>query len=98
MKQHEREYFVSRIRSGIVPISNKFQTVYVHAPNMLQSLEANRFAMEAYEEAEYEGVMDSDEMTVWMIEHGLWSHTEDEQMKGIEEDIKNLREKIYLFS
>jgi hypothetical protein len=96
MKQHEREYFVSRIRSGIVPISNESHTVYVHAPNMLHSLEANRFAMKTYEKAEYEEVMDMDEMNEWMIEHELWSHEEDEQMKGIEKDIKTLREKIYL--
>ena len=96
MKQHEREYFVSRIRSGIVPVSNKSHTVYVHAPNMLHSLEANRFAMKTYEKAEYEEVMNTDEMNEWMIEHELWSHEEDEQLKGIEKDIKTLREKIYL--
>ena len=96
MKQHEREYFVSRIRSGIMPISNKSHTVYVYAPNMLHSLEASRFSMQAYEDAEYEGVMDQDEMHEWMVEHDLWSNEEDEQLKGIEKDVKNLREKIYL--
>jgi hypothetical protein len=52
--------------------------------------------MKAYEEAEYEEVMNTDEMNEWMIEHELWSHEEDEQLKGIEKDIKKLRENIYL--
>ena len=57
MKQHEREFFVARIRSGIVPVANNHATVYVHAPTMIQSLEAGRLAMSAYDKALHEGMM-----------------------------------------
>jgi len=96
MKQHEREFFVARIRSGITPISNSSHTVYVHTPNMLQNLEANRLAIKAYNQAEDEGLMCEEEMNEWMIDHGLWSEEEEEAMKGIEEDIKTLRKEIYI--
>ena len=88
MKQHEREFFVARIRSGITPISNSSHTVYVHTANMLQNLEANRLSISAYNKAEDEGLMCEEEMNEWMIDHGLWSEEEEEAMKGIEEDIK----------
>ena len=96
MKQHEREFFVARIRSGITPISNSSETVYVHTPNMLQNLEANRLSINAYNKAEDEGIMSEEEMEEWMINHDLWSYEEEESMKGIEEDIKRLRKEIYL--
>jgi hypothetical protein len=52
--------------------------------------------MKSYEDAEYEGVMEADEMNAWMIDHGLWSHEEDKQLEGIQKDVKTLREKIYI--
>ena len=95
MKQHEREFFVARIRSGIVPVSNNHATVYVHAPTMIQSLEAGRLAMSAYDKALYEGMMTQDQMEEWMIDHGLWSYEEEQRMEGIQDDIKRLRKEIY---
>ena len=90
-----REFFVSRIKSGVVHIQRQGITIYVNSPTILENLESNYFAIEAYEDAEFEGVMSQEEMLEWMINNGLWSEEDEERMSGLKKDIEKLTVEIY---
>jgi hypothetical protein len=95
MKQHMREFFVARIRTGVVVIRRDERVAIIHSPTLMQNLEANQFAIDAYEEAEYSGIMSKEEMLEWMIEKGLWTDKDDERVKGLEKDLEKLKIAIY---
>jgi hypothetical protein len=95
MKQHIREFFVSRVRAGVVIVRRDERTAIIHSPTLMQSLEANQFAMDAYEEADYSGIMSKEEMLEWMIEQGLWTSADDERLTGLEKDLEKLKIAIY---
>ena len=90
-----REFFVSRIKSGVVHIQRQGITIYVNSPTILENLESNYFAIEAYEDAEFEGVMSQEEMLEWMINNGLWEEEDEERMVGLKKDIEKLTVEIY---
>jgi hypothetical protein len=95
MKQHMREFFVSRLRTGLVFIRRDDRVAIVHSPTLLQSLVANQFAADAYEEAEFSGVMSKDEMLEWMIEKEMWGEEDEERIEGLTKDLEKLRIAIY---
>ncbi len=95
MKQHRREYLISRIRSGINVIRKRGLTLFVYAPTFKQSLESNLIFQDAYQKADDEGLMDQEEMLHWMIDQGLWKEEDDKQIEGIKKDIETLRVKMF---
>ena len=89
MKQHMREYLISRVRSGILIISERGVNVVIHSPTIRQNLEANQYFLELYEEAEFEGVMDQEQMLEWMIEKGLWTEEDQDRENGLKKDLED---------
>jgi hypothetical protein len=95
MKQHEREYFISRIRSGIFIINQKGLKLKVCSPKLESELELSEEYRKAYDEAFDEGVMSESEMLSWMGDKGLWTEEDESKVKGLEDDLERLKIEIY---
>ena len=95
MKQHEREFFISCIRSGKFPIKTDNIKLYIIPPTFDQVMESCEIYNEVYEKAFSEEMMCEDDMDNWMREHGIWSEEDDAKVKGLREDIDRLKTEIY---
>lgn len=95
MKQHEREYFVSRIRSGIYFVKDFAANLKIYQPTIEQELELNQLYIEAYERAINEDFMTEEEMLNWMREKDLWTEQDDEKIDGLKKDIERLKVEIF---
>ena len=91
MKQHEREYFVSRIRSGIYYINHNNIKVKVLTPTIEDELLANDLFNETYQLSLDDDLMTEEEMLDWMESKGFWTEKDDEKIKGLEKDLERLR-------
>jgi hypothetical protein len=95
MKQHEREYFISVLRSGIVTIRHRGFDLKVNTLTIEQSCEACQVYAEAYDMAYMDEVMDEGEMLDWMESKGLWTEEDEEREEGLEKDMEKLKTEIY---
>jgi hypothetical protein len=95
MKQHEREYFISRIRSGKYRIKISGITLEILTPTSHDEFLINEVASETYYEASQEGIKTEEEMHRWMVEKGLWTVEDDEKIEGLEKDIERLKVEIF---
>ena len=91
MKQHEREFFINRIRSGTV----RLRDYRILPPTLEDKLDASEAYIKAYNDAIAEEMMTEDEVEVWMAEHGLWTEEDHKQLETAEKDIKTLKKEIY---
>jgi hypothetical protein len=95
MKQHEREYFVSRIRSGFCMMRERGLNLKILTPTVEQSYESAEVFNDAFNKSYAEEIMDEEDMHLWMREHGLWSDDDDSRVKGLEKDLERLKLEIY---
>ena len=95
MNQHEREYFICRIRSGNVIIRKGDLKLVLTPPTLEQNLESCAIYDDAYHEAEAEGVMTESEIEEWMVEQGLWSYEDEEKIEILKKDLERLKVEIY---
>lgn len=95
MKQHEREYFISRIRSGIYIIRQQSLTLKIYQPTVEQDLELNQIYLDAYEQALDDDFLTEEQMDLWMREKGLWSDEDDNKLDGLKNDIERLKLEIF---
>lgn len=95
MKQHEREYFISCVRSGIFFLRYRGLTLKVHSPTIEQDIEACRVYNDAYDEAYLDEAMDEGEMFEWMEHKGLWTEEDESRVEGLEKDIEKCKVEIY---
>jgi len=95
MKQHEREYFVSRIRSGKYRIKFGNKALTIKSPTLEDEYFINEAFYECYDKCLLDGVKTQDQTLEWMIKNGMWSEEKDEQIEGIKKDADKLRIKIY---
>jgi hypothetical protein len=95
MKQHEREYFISRIRSGTLTLKKYDITLKVLTPTVEQDYEACEVFSQSYDESYIGGIMNEEEMLDWMVEQGLWTENDDKKVKGLKDDIERLKVEIF---
>ena len=95
MKQHEREYFTSRIRSGVYRL--KFDDVYlkIRPLSLEQDLELQEKCLRYYRKAQDDGFLTNEELLEKLKERDLWSDEEDDKIKGLEKDIDRLKVELY---
>ena len=95
MKQHEREYFISRVRSGFYIVKYNESRLKILTPTIEDDFEINQAFMDSYESSVERGLKTEDEMLEWMIERGLWEDKDEERIKGLEKDIEKLKLEIF---
>ena len=96
MQSHEREYFVSRIRSGINIIKNGDMTLKILPLTIEDTYIINTTYMEAFAQAKADGFLTHEEMLEESKKRGLWTDKDEEKEKGLQKDIDRL--KVELFS
>lgn len=95
MKQHEREFFISRIRSGKTNIIINNDKITIIPPTLDLLQESCEIFNEIYEKSYNDGIMTEEDNENWMIEAELWNKEEDEKIKGYNKDIERLKIEIY---
>jgi hypothetical protein len=95
MSSYEREYFVSRIRSGIYFIDLGVVRIKVLTPTVEDEFLSNEAFRETYEQSLSDDIFTEDQMAEWMLERGLWSEEQDEKIAGIKKDIDTLKVGIF---
>ena len=95
MKQHEREYFVSRIRTGLYFIKDEELTLKILTPTIQEEFELNDIYQNAYEQARIDNFMTEDEMLEWMKEKNIWTQEDEDKIEGLKKDIEKLKVEIF---
>ena len=95
MKQHEREYFISRIRSGFYLVKFNHSAIKILTPTLDDEFSIHQAYMDSFNESLGKGLKTEDQMVEWMKERGLWSQEDEEKIKGLEKDIERLKLEIY---
>jgi hypothetical protein len=95
MKQHEREFFISTIRSGNIIVRKDTITIVIRPLTIDQSVESCYIYNEAYNQAYIDGMMNENEMEEWMMENGLWSHDDSATIEVLKKDLEKLKIEIY---
>ena len=95
MQQYEREYFVSRIRSGIYIVDYNGIKLKILPHTIEDEFEANQVYMDTFNCAVEDEIKTFDEMHEWAKDKGLWTEEDDEREKGFEKDLDKLRIEIF---
>ena len=95
MQYHEREFFISLIRTGKVFIEYKDIELEIIPPTTEQVFRSCQVYNKVFLEAYNDSVMTEDENLEWMTSKGLWSKEKDEKVEGYKKDIDKLRLEIY---
>jgi hypothetical protein len=95
MKQHEREYFVSRLRSGVYCINHDNISLKVVTPTLEDEFQVNEAHRIAYQQALDDDLMTEEEMLDWMRYRELWTEADEEKLKGLEKDLERLKVEIF---
>ena len=89
MLQHEREYFVSRLRSGTYYIDYDNIKLKILSPNIEDEFFINEAYRQAYEEAYSQEVMTHEDMLSWMFDKGLWTEEDENKIKDLAKNIRS---------
>jgi hypothetical protein len=95
MNSYEREYFVSRIRSGVYYVKLEGILVKILTPTIEDEFLSNEVFKESYEQAQMDSIFTEEEMWEWMKERDLWSEEKDEKVEGIQKDLDKLKVGIF---
>tara|TARA_A100001515_G_scaffold144720_2_gene149712 strand:+ start:977 stop:2032 length:1056 start_codon:yes stop_codon:yes gene_type:complete len=95
MKQHEREYFTSRIRSGIYRITFDDVLLKIRPLTLEQDLELQEKTLGFYRKAQNDGFLTEEELLNEMRERGLWSKEDDDKIEGLQKDIDRLKVELF---
>lgn len=95
MKNHEREYFISRVRSGIYHIEQDRMALTIVSPTIEDDYAINLAYMKSYERALEEELMTEEEMLDWMRSKQLWTEDDDTKTTAIEKDLERLKVEIF---
>ena len=83
MELYKREFLISRIIAGYVPITLDNKRFLVHHPNTDITLEANELYIKAYEQAIEEELLDDADILTLLIATGLWSDDKENELEKI---------------
>ena len=92
MKQHEREFFIYKVRSGKVFLDNDIE---IRPPTVEQYFKSCVKHNESYEDSFNDEVMTEEEMLEWMTEHNMWSEDKEARIEGLKKDLERLKVEIF---
>lgn len=95
MNSYEREYFVSRVRSGVYYIKLDGIKIKVLTPTIEDEFFANQTFMDVLDESRAADIFTEEEMWDWMKERGLWTDEQEIKIEGIQSDIEKLKTQMY---
>lgn len=95
MKQHEREYFAYRVRSGLYTFRLNDQLIVIKPLTIEEKFLVEEGAYSYYAEAENDGFLWWDDFSKQLKERGLWSEEKEEKIKGLEKDIERLKVELF---
>ncbi len=95
MKHHEREFFISVIRSGNVYVKTKNKRLCIKPLTYIQSIDSIDVYNESYDQALMDGLMTEEEAESVMISKGVWTSEDDERLEGLKKDMEKLKIEIY---
>lgn len=95
MNSYEREYFVSRLRSGVYLINLNGVQIRVLSPTIEDEYYSNEVFRESYDRALMDNIFTEEEMWEWMKSRDLWSEEKEDKIDGIQKDIDKLKVGIY---
>ena len=95
MKQHEREYFTSRIRSGIYKVQFANLDLVIKPLTIEEELEVQEAYTLAFLDAEDDGLVSHDEMLKNLEARGLWSKEDEEKEEALKKDIDSFKVELY---
>lgn len=78
-----REYFVSRIKSGIIRINYKGIVIYVHTPTSMVEHEAAAIYLEKYAEARESKMFTDEDVYQLLVRRGEWSEQKQKEFDDI---------------
>jgi hypothetical protein len=95
MENHQREYFVSQIIYGAKIMDFRGKTLIVQPLTIEQNYLANRVFKKVYDEALLSGIYTRNEMLEIMIEQGVWSQEDEDQIEKNKRLIEDTKLEIY---
>ena len=95
MTPYEREYFISRIRSGFYLVKLGQSDVRILTPTSEDEFFANQVFMDSFDKCRQDELMTEEEMFDWLIEKGLWSDEKDKKIDAIEKELEKLKIEIF---
>ncbi len=97
MNVYEREYFVSRLRSGVYRLKLNTLSVQVKTPTIDDMVYSDEVFMESMLDSQKNGVMTEEENLEWMLEKEIWTKDKDEKIEDLKNGLENLKVQIYNF-
>ena len=97
MKHHEREYFISKVRSGFYPIDMFNKVGKIITPTVEQEFIINQTYQDCYEKNVNSGINTYEEMLEYSIQNGLWTEKDQEQLDSLIKKVEDFKVAIYEF-
>tara|TARA_Y100000004_G_C8925874_1_gene417615 strand:+ start:289 stop:1329 length:1041 start_codon:yes stop_codon:yes gene_type:complete len=93
---YEREYFSSRIRSGIhrLKLDNGVRLTIL-SPTAEEYMISGEIYDESFWKARADNIMLESEMQEWMKEKGLWTEEDDEKIEQLDKNLEKLKVQIF---
>ena len=95
MKSHEREYFVSRIRSGVQVMEGNEISLKIIPLTIEDTYLINNTFMKAFNKAQEDGFLTHEELLEESKKRGLWTDEDEEKEKGLQKDIDRLKVELF---
>ncbi len=95
MNVYEREYFVSRVRSGYYHIKDGNVKIKVLPPTPEDEFLASELFMEVLDGLKDSNVKSEEEMIEWMKDNGLWSEKDELEIKKCTKKLDEIKLKMY---
>jgi hypothetical protein len=95
MNTYEREYFVSRIRSGLYYLNVDSLKIKILTPTIEDEFLSNEVFFETFDQARSDDILTEEGMYDWMISKDLWSKEKDQKIEGCKKDIEKLKVEIF---
>lgn len=83
MELYKREFLISRIRAGYIPVNIEGRRYNVYTPSSSITLRANEIYCQEYEKAIEEELFDDDDIYNFLVFSGLWSAEKEKEFNEI---------------